>query len=69
MRDRVPQPASAAMAEETADWYVKHTGGQLRKALHEDGNWYLYSPAPAEADWGTASSAQTADIVPPVDGP
>lgn len=50
-----PQPASAAMAEETADWYVVRTGGQLQKAVHGDGIWYLYSSEPH----GRASRAVT----------
>ncbi len=35
-----PQTASTAMAEETADWYVNHTAGQLRK-VRRNGTWYL----------------------------
>jgi hypothetical protein len=46
-----------AMSEATADWYVAHTKGQLRK-VQLDGCWYLYALTPEAA--GTASSQSPA---------
>jgi hypothetical protein len=42
--DEYPQPASAAMSEQMADWYVAFTHGQLQKVRLADGQWYLYVP-------------------------
>lgn len=44
------EPASAAMTEEIADWYVGYTAGQLKKVCI-GGTWYLsyaaHPPGPA----------------------
>jgi len=42
----------------TADFYVAYTGGQLQAFLHDDGNWYLYAPRPADADGTHTEGAQ-----------
>jgi hypothetical protein len=40
-----PQPASAAMDESTARWYVQYTGGQFGMYPVGDGTFYLFLPA------------------------
>ncbi|HKD97982.1 MAG TPA: hypothetical protein VKB69_10315 [Micromonosporaceae bacterium] len=57
-RDRSPQPGSQPMDKLTADFYVAYTGGQLQAFLHDDGNWYLYAPRPADADGTHTEGAQ-----------
>lgn len=50
MRPVTPMPASAPMDQERADWYVRHTKGQLQAVpIGSTGTSYLYEPAPVSA--------------------
>lgn len=48
--------SSDAMSQETAEWYVEQTNGQLVAFLHLDGNWYLYAPEPVAPSEGSVSA-------------
>jgi hypothetical protein len=57
-RDCELQPASGAMDETTARWYVRHTGGQF-EAFERDGVWFLYTPDQADAPSQPPASGST----------